>query len=792
MSRFKKYMVFLSIIFVTLITKHGIAQISYNDTTCIYNLDANIEAILSTNPDKYTSVEVDKLIELAACFNNLYLPTVTIKLLTGNQFKPNTETVSEKQVIAIYLELASAYQQVKNYEKAESSYKKAINILSSKNNHKQTLLALIKLEELLLEEGKAEKAALYITPIRKLSEGQHRDNNLWCKELLFEAEVMKLKQNYAGAIKKHQQAIGSPKQCDHTLRAQHILELAALYTAVNKFDSSQLSLNSLGKDSLLLLSDYYLTKSGLLRERKRLKDAAYYFKKYVDEEEKINDYLIKNREKSLSENSAFLQLISAIQPIEKINKFNLGVSIIAILIALIILTVLILIILSQRKQLLKRRTELKKVEDTKEMAINDGKLMVEKNDEIQKRLDSIENEIENKIEAINELEKQIRLTKEEKKKRDKIYLDLNFRIRTLLSSILGLSSIFKTEFAKMREKELYENADIIEENASRIMNTIEAYYEYTSIDSGKVSVDLKQVNAVNIIQQVVDELLPIAKQKAVKLVFNKKRIPMVMASPKILRKIVTIATNVALKNTIKGFVTIDIELTKKNKFCEIKVQNTGHGFDKAYVKDILEPFNREGLNYIPGFNGTGMEYPLINKLAKLIKGEVAIDAEIEQGITFTLTVQATGVFDDEAQVKSPLKKKKTSVPWEGLKVFVVEDDKLNRLFFTKILKEAATLVISKDGEEAMETIGNLFRNGEIFDIILMDINLPEPWNGVKLKNRIQELFLPYRSIPFIAQTAYAMQGDREKFLSEGFDEYISKPIIKNKLIKVVAKVLKTT
>jgi len=789
MSRSNKYIVLLLIALVTLVTQQGIAQSSNYDTSCFKTLDKNIEVILSTNPEKYTSTQVDKLIELAACFNNLYLPTVTIKLLTDDRFKPNKETVSEKQKIAIYLGLASAYQQVSNYDMAESSYKNAINLLSATSNHKLVLSAIIKLEELLLEEKKAEKAALYITPIRKLSEGQPQDNNLWCRILLFDAEVMKLKQNYTGAIKKHQQALGSTKQCNDTLRAQHLLELAALYTVVNKFDSSQLSLNSLGKDSLLMLRDYYFTKSGLLRKEKKLKDAAYYFRKYVDEVYKLDDYLIKNREKSLSENSAFLQLTKVIQPIKKRNTFNFGVTIIAIIIALIIVTVLISIIISQRKQLVKRRTEIKKVEDAKEKALQDGRLLSEKkSDGTKVRLDSIEKEIESKSEAINDLEKQISLTKADKKKRDKINLDLNFQIRSLLSSILGISSIYKTEFAKMREKELYKYADVIEENASRIMNIIDAYYEYTNLDSGKVTVDVKQVNAVSIIQQVVDELTPLAKQKSVKLVINEKRIPKVMATATILRKIVTIATQVALKNTKKGFVIIDIDLSKKNKFCEIRVQNTGHGFDKAYVKDILEPFNREGLNYIPGFNGTGMEYPLINKLAKLIRGKVEIDAEIEQGITFTLTIQATDVFDDD-KVKSLSKKKRTTIPWDGLKVFVVEDDKMNRLLFTKILKEAATLVISKDGEEAMETIGNLFRNDEIFDIILMDINLPEPWDGVKLKDRIQELFLPYRSIPVIAQTAYAMQGDREKFLSKGFDEYISKPIIKNELIRVVAKVL---
>jgi CheY-like chemotaxis protein len=129
------------------------------------------------------------------------------------------------------------------------------------------------------------------------------------------------------------------------------------------------------------------------------------------------------------------------------------------------------------------------------------------------------------------------------------------------------------------------------------------------------------------------------------------------------------------------------------------------------------------------------------------------------------------------------------MPWEGLNVLVVEDDIMNRLLFSKILKQAAKLVIAEDGEKGLEVVGDLFKEGKTFDVVLMDINLPDRWDGIKLKNRIQELFSPYRKIPFIAQTAYAMQGDREKFLSEGFNEYISKPIIKKELIRVVIKAL---
>ena len=789
----KIYGLISAAITIFLFTVSACAKPYYEDS-CRLNLTHEIQSVLSGSPESYNSHQIDKLIKLTTCFNNLKLPFVTITLLTDARFKPVEEKLTTAQKMRIYKNIAKACHQNQNYAKAEAYYKKIINNYSNHANTDSLLSVSFELTDLLIEEDKTEKASLYLLLIHKITDTKPVEPGIRCRLLLQEAEVFRLKKQYNRAIALHLKATDSFKSCNPLLQLHHKLDLASLYIFTNNSNGAEKILNTVGSDSVLMIADYYLIKSSLFRLKKDFKNSAVYFKRFTSETDKQNRAIDHCRQKMLVGNAGFGNLLATIKPVKKHNFFSWGLLLSGITLSIIVLTILVLIIISQRKQLKRRREELLKAENTKLKLLEEGrKLTLKEEGGVKKRVELIKKETKEKNLSIQKLKQQIENAGQTKKKMDKVNLEINFQVRSLLSSVIGLAGIFKTEFAKAKNKPLYQYTDIIEENATLLLNIIDAYHEYTSIDSGKIACDIKKVNAVSIIQNTVNEWEKTAREKAAKLVFNSKKIPLVLADDSILKKIITIAIGVALNNTNRGFIIIDIDLTKESDYCIIKIQNTGHGFDAAFITDILEPFNREGLNYIPGFTGTGMEYPLINRLAKLMNGKVSVSSAIEQGITFTLTLPATGEYEaTPAEMRAEKKpgEGKSDIPWKGLKVLVVEDDVMNRLLFSKILKSASTLVIAENGEKALETVGDFFREDEVFDLVLMDINLPQPWDGVKLKDKIKELFLPYKTVPFIAQTAYAMQGDREEFLAKGFDEYISKPIMKHELIRVSAIALK--
>ncbi len=118
----------------------------------------------------------------------------------------------------------------------------------------------------------------------------------------------------------------------------------------------------------------------------------------------------------------------------------------------------------------------------------------------------------------------------------------------------------------------------------------------------------------------------------------------------------------------------------------------------------------------------------------------------------------------------------------GLRILVVEDEIINSLLLTELLEIFEAQVVAVfDGEKAIEVFGN----GENFDLVLMDIKLPK-MDGNTLLTKLKSI----KNIPIIAQTAFAMKGDKEKFLDSGFDDYISKPIEKKNLFEIISNIVK--
>ncbi len=175
-----------------------------------------------------------------------------------------------------------------------------------------------------------------------------------------------------------------------------------------------------------------------------------------------------------------------------------------------------------------------------------------------------------------------------------------------------------------------------------------------------------------------------------------------------------------------------------------------------------------------------------------LEGEIDIKSEKGDGTTIILkfpvyqTNKRTTLPDKSNEKQIANQEDKPS--WESLSILVVEDDNLNQILYRKMLQKARVLEIAKNGKTALNIIEKHIANNN-FQVVLMDINLPEPWDGVSLMKEIRNRWPAYQNIPFIAQTAYAMSGNKEVMINEGFDDYITKPIIKSTLIKSINSVI---
>jgi CheY-like chemotaxis protein len=246
----------------------------------------------------------------------------------------------------------------------------------------------------------------------------------------------------------------------------------------------------------------------------------------------------------------------------------------------------------------------------------------------------------------------------------------------------------------------------------------------------------------------------------------------------------------SVKFTERGFVKISNYLDEKTGMIIILIKDTGIGIDKVYVNQVFEPFRQESLGYSTSYQGAGLGLPLAKKMSLKLNGDIELESEKGSGTTITLRFPA---FTDkiEAKVKTEGSKfmtKLTENPWDKLSVLVVEDDNMNQILYRKLLKKARFLEIAKDGKTALSVVEKQNVNNN-FQLVLMDINLPAPWDGISLMKKIRSKWPEYKNIPFIAQTAYAISGNRDVMLEEGFDEYITKPIIKSVLVDAINKVV---
>ena len=193
-------------------------------------------------------------------------------------------------------------------------------------------------------------------------------------------------------------------------------------------------------------------------------------------------------------------------------------------------------------------------------------------------------------------------------------------------------------------------------------------------------------------------------------------------------------------------------------------------FTKA--KDSDTPYSR-------AYEGAGLGLPLVKRLVDLMGGNASIVSQEGQGTTVYVSLPFK-IPESKQQELSINKTKEKSTFGRCLKVLLADDDELTQLQIQALLaKQNISTKVVDSGQKALKKL-----NEEGFDCILMDVQMPV-LDGIAATKQIRSSLTKYKDIPIIALTAYAMTGDREKFLEAGMDDYISKPVDKDELWEVI-------
>jgi len=360
---------------------------------------------------------------------------------------------------------------------------------------------------------------------------------------------------------------------------------------------------------------------------------------------------------------------------------------------------------------------------------------------------------------------------------------MSHEIRTPINGIIGMTNI--TLMGKLGSEER-ENLELVKDSANSLLNIINAILDFSKIESGKMEIDLVEFNLRESIEKIVKTFNFMIKDKKVQFIYKiNDDVPNILIGDyvKINQVIKNLVSN-AIKFTDEGTVSLNIDSIKINpnliNFL-VSVDDTGIGIKDEDKVKLFNSFSQVDGSITRKYGGTGLGLSISKKIVESLNGKISLISEFGRGSTFKFEIPMKFI-DNDAEIEIN-QKKESGEMINGLKILLVEDNKVGREIARKILeKKGSYVVVAKNGIEAVEK----FESGS-FDVILMDIQMPE-MDGITatkiIKNKCKEKGI---FIPIIAITAYAIEGDEKRFIYEGMDDYISKPIDFSNLFRIIMR-----
>jgi len=358
--------------------------------------------------------------------------------------------------------------------------------------------------------------------------------------------------------------------------------------------------------------------------------------------------------------------------------------------------------------------------------------------------------------------------------------NMSHEIRTPLNSISGFLQLIEKTALDGLQKEYVE---IAQSSLAVLLGVVNDILDFSKIESGKIEITLSACDVRHLFKKLFDSFLPMAQNKYIN--YRLKIDPGIRKCIKTdelhMRQILQNLINNALKFTPEGgSVTVQVRLLSTDSDTQrirISVEDTGIGIAENNIESIMQPFSQADSSTTRKFGGTGLGLSISRSLIELMGGELTVVSTEGEGSTFYFDMVATAC-GRMLQQKEEARKigGKTAVAVEAgngaapMHILIVEDYEVNRMFIGMLLDGYDDLEydFAVNGKEALDILRR-----DAYDLIFMDINMPV-MNGYDATLAIkQELQL---DTPIIALTANALEGDRERFLSIGMEDYLAKPL----------------
>ena len=362
--------------------------------------------------------------------------------------------------------------------------------------------------------------------------------------------------------------------------------------------------------------------------------------------------------------------------------------------------------------------------------------------------------------------------------------NLSHEIRTPLNSIVGFSSVLTEADSNFNEKEREKIGAIIKNSSNSLLRLINDVLDVSRIEAGQMSVKQQEFCVNDLIDNLkeVYSLILVEKQKA-EVNIETKLPPGLVFITSDMERINQVMINLldnAVKFTGEGVITLGFNI--ENSLIHFFVSDTGIGVKEEFKDSLFDRFFKVEDDNDMLYRGVGIGLYLSKKIVELLGGNIWFDSEFGNGSEFHFIIPANELFVEEKEMNKINHLEGNDQSFGNSTILIVEDDLASMELLKQILKNKSPLVLgAANGVEALDVV----KSNPNIDLILLDIRLPDI-NGFDLLVKIREI-LP--KVPIIAQTAFAMAGDEKKCHDAGFDDYLSKPILREVFLKKLEKYL---
>lgn len=417
--------------------------------------------------------------------------------------------------------------------------------------------------------------------------------------------------------------------------------------------------------------------------------------------------------------------------------------------------------------------------------------------------------VRNAIRALQLLREQKTLRREAEaanQSKSAFLANMSHEIRTPMTAILGYTEILELEAKTHQMPELFSDAlDTIKRNGGHLMELINDILDLSKIEAGKLDIESIACSPQSIVEEVLELVQVRAEAKGLKLEAS-YQFPLpakIKSDPTRIRQILINLIGNAIKFTEVGTIRLEtslLEIPGEEPQIQFSVIDQGIGMSESQLSNLFRPFTQADSSTTRKYGGTGLGLTICKRLANVLGGDISVSSEHNKGSRFSATVR-TGNLEGVERIQE-LQKRITpenetreenhpqfcliqEFPLKGKTVLLAEDGPDNQKLIAFILKKAgAEVTLAENGEVARQAVLKALDAGLLFDVILMDMQMPV-LDGYEATRKIREQ--GYLA-PIISLTANAMEGDRDKCINAGCNDHITKPIDRKKLVGMIAAI----